>query len=91
MVLSLIVGVMEGVEVDFDIGDGGQAWWTTGLSIRSIGAFFIGLLGQRQLPANGLETGGANIYRNNCGQYFSGLIARTNELLRDSSGRSTEL
>ena len=42
MVLSLIGGAAEGVEADFDIGDGGEGGATGILSIRSIGAFFTG-------------------------------------------------
>ena len=42
MVLALMGGAMEGVEADFDIGDGGEGGATGILSIRSIGAFFTG-------------------------------------------------
>lgn len=75
MVLSLIGGAAEGVEADFDIGDGGEGGATGILSIRSIGAFFTGFgwAGAAALQ-NGLETGGATFIGTIVGSIFLGLI-----------------
>ena len=60
MVLGMLGGAMEGVEADFDIGDGGEGGATGILSIRSIGAFFTGFgwAGAAAMQ-NGLGAGGA--------------------------------
>ena len=51
MVLSLIGGAAEGVEADFDIGDGGEGGATGILSISLNRCFFhMGLAGLVQLP-----------------------------------------
>ena len=42
MILSMLGGAVEGVDGDFDIGEGGEGGATGILSIRSIGAFFTG-------------------------------------------------
>ena len=75
MVLSLIGGAAEGVEADFDIGDGGEGGATGILSIRSIGAFFTGFgwAGAAALQ-NGLSTGGATFTGTIIGSIFLGLI-----------------
>ena len=75
MILSLVGGAAEGVEADFDIGDGGEGGATGILSIRSIGAFFTGFgwSGAAALQ-NGLATGAATFIGTVVGSIFLGLI-----------------
>ena len=75
MVLALMGGAMEGVEADFDIGDGGEGGATGILSIRSIGAFFTGF-GWTGAAAtqNGLGTGTATFAATIVGGIFLGLV-----------------
>ena len=75
MILSLVGGAAEGVEADFDIGDGGEGGATGILSIRSIGAFFTGFgwSGAAALQ-NGLATGAATFIGTAVGSIFLGLI-----------------
>ena len=75
MVLALMGGAMEGVEADFDIGDGGEGGATGILSIRSIGAFFTGFgwTGAAAIQ-NGLGTGTATFAATIVGGIFLGLV-----------------
>ena len=75
MVLALMGGTMEGVEADFDIGDGGEGGATGILSIRSIGAFFTGFgwTGAAAIQ-NGLGTGTATFAATIVGGIFLGLV-----------------
>ena len=75
MVLALMGGAMEGVEADFDIGDGGEGGATGVLSIRSIGAFFTGFgwTGAAAIQ-NGLGTGTATFAATIVGGIFLGLV-----------------
>ena len=75
MILSLVGGAAEGVEADFDIGDGGEGGATGILSIRSIGAFFTGFgwSGAAALQ-NGLATGAATFIKAAAPSIFLGLI-----------------
>ena len=75
MVLALMGGAIEGVEGDFDIGDGGEGGATGILSIRSIGAFFTGFgwTGAAAIQ-NGLGTGTATFAATLVGGIFLGLV-----------------
>ena len=75
MVLALMGGAMEGVEADFDIGEGGEGGATGILSIRSIGAFFTGFgwTGAAAIQ-NGLGTGTATFAATIVGGIFLGLV-----------------
>ncbi len=75
MVLGMLGGAMEGVEADFDIGDGGEGGATGILSIRSIGAFFTGFgwAGAAAMQ-NGLGAGGATFTGTIVGGIFLGMI-----------------
>ena len=75
MVLSLIGGAAEGVEADFDIGDGGEGGATGILSIRSIGAFFTGFgwAGAAAMQ-NGIGAGGATFTGTIVGGIFLSMI-----------------
>ena len=75
MVLSLMGGAVDGIDGDFEAGDGGEGGATGILSIRSIGAFFTGFgwTGAAALQ-NGLATGGATFSATVVGAIFLGLI-----------------
>ena len=75
MVLSLMGGAVDGIDGDFEAGDGGEGGATGILSIRSIGAFFTGFgwTGAAALQ-NGLGTGGATFSATVVGAIFLGLI-----------------
>ena len=75
MILSMLGGAVEGVDGDFDIGEGGEGGATGILSIRSIGAFFTGFgwAGAAALQ-NGAGTGAATFTATIVGGIFLGLI-----------------
>ena len=75
MVLALMGGAIEGVEGDFDIGDGGEGGATGILSVRSIGAFFTGFgwTGAAAIQ-NGLGSGTATFAATIVGGIFLGLV-----------------
>lgn len=75
MILSLMGGAVDGIDGDFEVGDGSEGGATGILSIRSIGAFFTGFgwAGAAALQ-NGMGTGGATFAATIVGGIFLGLI-----------------
>ena len=84
MVLALMGGAMEGVEADFEIGDGGEGGATGILSIRSIGAFYG--FGWTGVTIQMDKYRYRNICCNHCGGYIPWTCCLSDELPTQLAG-----